>query len=120
LSIEKFFSVLKDGTWHSISELGDQLGIQTSKLIELSKLLSEHGLIEYEDKTNRIKIEPIWKLLLPEEDNPPEPKTTVATFILPPETSIDVQSTHITNLSNIELEIDLRINSTIKEMAIKI
>jgi hypothetical protein len=119
LSIEKFFTVIKDGEWHSTSELADQLGIQTSKLVELTKLLSDHGLIKYEDKTRRIKIEPIWKLLLPEEEKPSEPKTTVATFILPPETSIDVQSTRISNLSNIELEIDLRINGRIKELAIK-
>lgn len=117
LSIERFFNILKDGEWHSLDELGDQLGIQTSKLIELSKLLSEHGLLRYED--NRMKIDPIWKLLLPEEDKPSEPKTTVATFMLPPETSVDVQSTRITNLGNIEMEINLRIDSTIKEIAIK-
>jgi len=66
LSLEKFFTVIKDGAWHSINELGDQLGIQTSKLIELSKLLSEKGLITYEENAHRIRIEPAWQLLLPE------------------------------------------------------
>ena len=66
MSIEKFFTVVKDGTWHSIHELGDRLGIQTSKLIELSKLLSEKGLIKYEENAHRIRIEPAWQLLLPE------------------------------------------------------
>ena len=95
------------------------MGIQTSKLVDLSKLLSEKGLLKYEENEHRIRIEPVWKLLLPEEDDPSELKTTVATFILSPETSIDVQSTRITNLSNTELEIDLQINGTIKEIAIK-
>jgi hypothetical protein len=85
------------------------------KNAELRKKLEDHG---YRNETIDKLIE--LKLLLQEEDAPPEPKTTVATFILPPETSIDVQSTHITNLSNIELEIDLRINSKIKEIAIKV
>jgi len=61
----------------------------------------------------------MWKLLLPEEDKISEPKTTVATMILPPETSIYVQSTQITNLDNVELEINLRINSKINSIAIK-
>lgn len=120
LSIEKFFTVLKDGEWHSLNELEGQLGIHTSKLVELSKLLSNHGVLKYEDVNNRIKLEPMWKLLLPEEDELSEPKTTMATMILPPGTSIDVQSTHIANLNNVELEINLQIGSKINEIAIKI
>jgi len=120
MSIDNFFIAIKNGEWHRLDELTDQLGIQTNKLVRFSKYLSDHGLIKYEEKTNRIKIEPIWKLLLPQEEESTEPKTTVATFIIPPETSIDVQSTHISNLSNIELEVSLRINDKIKEVAIKI
>ena len=118
MSIEQFFTVIKNGAWQSIDDLSDQLGLPSSKLTELSKLLSEHGIIKYEEKTRRIKIQPLWKLLLPEEE-PTEPKTIVATFIIPPQTSIDVQSTHISNIGNIELEVSLRINDKIKEIAIK-
>lgn len=118
MSVDRFFTAIKNGVWHSIDELSDQLGVQTSKLTKLSKLLSDHGLIKYEEKNHRIKIQPIWKLLLPEEE-PNDPKTTVATFIIPPKTSIDVQSTHISNIGNIEIEVGLRINSRIKEVAIK-
>lgn len=120
MSIEKFFSVIKDGEWHRADELSNQLGVQTSKLLEFSKLLSEHGLLKYEEKTGKIKIESVWKLLLPEQDELTETKTTVATFIIPPETSIDIQSTHISNVSNVEVEVNLRIDSKIKEVAIKI
>jgi hypothetical protein len=81
---------------------------------ELREQLKNHG---YRDETIDKLIE--LKFLPPEEDVPSEPKTTLATFMLPPETSIDVQSTHITNLSNTELEIYLRLNSIIKEIAIK-
>jgi len=120
LYLEKFFTALKDGTWHSLNELSDQLGIPTDKLAEFSRFLSEHGFLKHDAKTDKIKIEPVWKLLLPEEHELPEPKTTVATFIIPPETSIDVQSTHISNLSNIEIEVSLRVNGKVKEVAIKI
>jgi len=119
MSIDSFFTVIRDGAWHSINELSNQLGIQTTKLTEFSKFLSESGLLKYEVKADRIKIEPMWKLLLPEEE-PRQPSTIVARFVIPPETSIDVQSTCISNLSGIELEISLRINNRIKEVAIKI
>ena len=120
MNIEKFFSAIKDGEWHSIDELSDQLGLPTSKLAEFSRFLSERGLLKHEEKTGKIKIESLWKLLLPEQAEPTEAKTTVATFIIPPETSINVQSTHISNMSNVELEVDLRIDNRIKEMAIRI
>lgn len=118
MPIDKFFAVIRKGAWHSIDQLSDQLALPTSKLIEFAKFLSERGMLKFEEKTQRIKIEPIWKLLLPTEEST-EPKPTIATFIIPPETSINVQSTHISNLSNIELEVNLRINDKIKEVAIK-
>jgi DNA-binding IclR family transcriptional regulator len=67
LSAEKIFDALKDGEWHDLNELTDQTQIQTNKLIEFSKFLHEQGIITYEDKTHRIKINPEWKSLLPIE-----------------------------------------------------
>ena len=119
LSIDKFFTAIKNGEWHSIDELSDQLGISTIKADKLSKFLSSRGLIKYETENRRIRIQPVWKLLLPEEP-PNEPKTVVATFIIPPKTSIDVQSTHISNISNIELEVSLRVDDKIREVAITV
>jgi hypothetical protein len=119
LSIDKFFATIKNGEWHSIDELADKLGIPTSKLEELSKFLSERGLITYQEKNRRIKIQPLWKLLLPEEQTN-DPKTIVTTFMIPPQASIDVQSTHISNISNVELAVSLRIDNKIKEVTIAV
>lgn len=118
MSIEKLFTLLKDGAWHGITELADQTGTETNKLIEYSQFLAGQGIAKYEDKTQRIKIEPEWSRLLPDLSQLSEPKTTMATFIIPPETSINVQSTSITNNSKIELEVTLRINNRIREIAI--
>jgi hypothetical protein len=120
LNIEELFDILKDSEWHDVYELADQIEIQTAKLIEFSQFLSEQGIIKYEDKTHRVKIEPEWRRLLPIESELAEPKTTVATLIIPPETSIDVQSTRISNLSKIELEVTLRISDKIREVAINV
>jgi hypothetical protein len=115
-----FFASIKDGEWHSIDVLSDSIGLQTSKLIKLSQFFSDHNLLKYDDEKQRIRIKPMWKLFLPEQGKPAEPKTTLATFIIPPETSIDVQSTHISNLSNVELEVCLRFDDKIKEVTIKV
>jgi hypothetical protein len=117
LSIDKFFAAIKNAGWHSIDELSDKLAISTSKLEELSKFLSERGLIKYEEKKRRIKIQPLWRLLLPEEQ-PNDPKATVTTFIVPPQASIDVQSTHISNISNVELAVSVRIDNKIRDVTI--
>jgi hypothetical protein len=67
LIIEKFFKTLKDGEWHDLSDLSVQIEVQTNKLTELSQFLSKHGIIIYEEKAHRIKIEPEWQNLLPDE-----------------------------------------------------
>jgi len=125
LSLDKFFSIIKDGEWHSVDELSNELGLGTSKLTKLSKFLSDHGLLKYEEEDGKIRIKPMWKLLLPDFGEPTEraraePKTILATFIIPPETSIDVQSTHISNLSDVEVEVSLRIDNKIREVTIKV
>jgi len=125
LSLDRFFSIIKDGEWHSVEELSNELGLKTSKLTKLSKYLSDHGLLKYEEEDGKIRIKPMWKLLLPEsgeltERTHAESKTILATFLIPPETSIDVQSTHISNLSGVEVEVSLRIDNKIREVTIKV
>jgi len=119
LSIDKFFAAIKTGGWQNIDELSDKLGISTSKLEELSKFLSERGLITYQEKNRKIKIQPLWRLLLPEEQSS-DPKAIAETFIIPPQASIDVQSTHISNISNVELAVSVRIDKKIREVTIAV
>jgi biotin operon repressor len=118
LSIDRFFATIRNGAWHSIDELSDKLGISTSKLKKLSKFLSERGLITYQEKNRRIKIQPLWRLLLPEEQF--DPKATATTCMIPPQASIDVQSTHISNISNVEVAVTLRIDNKIREVTIAV
>ena len=119
MSMDKLLTTIKDGKWHSIDQLAAQFGLPPEKLITLSELLSQRQFLKYEDERRRIRLEPLWKLLLPEEETP-DSERAIATVIIPPESSINVQSTHISNLSNIELEVNLRINKKrIDEIAIK-
>jgi hypothetical protein len=121
MDIENFFAILKDGEWHNIPELAKQIEIPADKLTEFSQFLSKQGIIEYEDQTQRIKIKPEWKELIPEEKEPAtEPKITVATVMIPPETTVDIQSTLIQNATKIDLELTLRINGKIQEVVINL
>jgi len=65
LHIEDLFSILKDGTWHDILEIANQIHIQPETLIEFSKFLLEKGIVKYEAETRRIQIEPEWRSLIP-------------------------------------------------------
>jgi DNA-binding IclR family transcriptional regulator len=67
LSSEEFFDTIKDGTWHKLNELADQLKVPFEKLIELSLSLNNQGIIQYQEETQRIKIKPEWKALFPDE-----------------------------------------------------
>ena len=67
LASEKLFDTIKDGAWHNLNELADQLGIPTDKLVEYARFLHKKGIAKYEENTQRIRIEPEWKTLLPDE-----------------------------------------------------
>ena len=80
MSLDHFFTLLNDESWHSSAELSKQLGIKISKVAELSKLLSSHGITQYNEKDGKVKIKHLWQLLLPIE----EASTETETFTIPP------------------------------------
>ena len=119
-SLDTFFSTIKDGTWHSIETLSTQLDLSKNRLTELCKYLADKGLIKYDEETQKIKIQSIWSLILPKEIEPKQPeKSTIANFIIPPNGNIEIQQTKISNLSNIEIELTVRLEDKITEIAIK-
>jgi hypothetical protein len=120
LDVERFFAILKDEAWHSIAELSEKTETEADKLIEYSQFLARKGIVKYDDQNQRVKIEPEWSRLLPDETELAEPRSSVANFIIPGKTSVVVQSTRISNLSNIELEVTVRINKRIREVAINL
>jgi len=67
LTSEKYFDALRNGKWHNLEDLADQLEVPIEKLIEFSISLSNQNIIEYQEKTQKIRIKPEWKILLPKE-----------------------------------------------------
>jgi hypothetical protein len=65
--IEKLFTILKDGEWHSTIELTDQIKIPIDKIDEFLKFLWKNDIISYSAKTHRIKIKPEWQNIILDE-----------------------------------------------------
>jgi DNA-binding IclR family transcriptional regulator len=59
--------MIKDGKWHSLNELAAQLEVPIAKLTKFSRSLSKQGIIEYQEETTRIKLDPEWKILFLDE-----------------------------------------------------
>ena len=119
--IDHFLNLIEDGAWHNLKELSKQSCIPKQKLKTLSKLLSETNIIEYNTEKNHVRIKQEWKQMLKStlrEQNCE--KAAVGTIMLPPKKGINVQGIHVTNLTEKELEISMRINKKLEELAIGI
>ncbi len=58
--------LIKDDSWHSISELSKALNVPQKILSEIAKLLMEHNIIEYKPETEELKLSPKWKFICEE------------------------------------------------------
>ena len=91
------------------------------KLEELLKTLSEYQLIRYDREVKAAKLNLSWKKLEVEEKTKErkEEKMALGTIIIPKEHTIIVQNTRISNLTEEELELEIKMDKKIKEIAIK-
>lgn len=109
-TLEDFLDKIKNGTWHSLTELSKTLEHPVDSLIEVSTHLSQQSLLKYQEKGKWVKINPDWKLLLSnEETEENEHKPTIGTIIIPSKTAITIQNILISNTTEKDLELLLRI-----------
>jgi hypothetical protein len=113
-----FFELINDNFWHSIDELSKLLSVSPNRLSEMAKLLSEHSLIEYRQSTEEVKANEKWNFTAEEYNEFSKEKQSIGTIIVPPEKSVKLQSTTVTNLTDIALELDIRINKELREITI--
>jgi len=103
--LEKLLASLDDNVWHNIDEIAKTLEIQQDKFQQIIKFLTETDLIQHNPATNQIKLDQNWKTLIinqketnPETQTQPE-QTAVGTIIIPPQKTLIIQCTRITNLT---------------------
>jgi len=114
-----FFDLIKDGSWHSINEFSEALNIPPNRLGEMLKLLTEHNLIEYKQDLEKVKINPKWKFICEEYNEPVKQKQAIGTIIIPSEKTVNLQGIKVTNLIDTALELNFRIDKELKEITIE-
>jgi hypothetical protein len=121
--LEKLLDLLSDNVWHSTSEIAQILQIPQDKLQQVITFLTETELIQNNPATNQIKLSQNWKTLIinqkeTNQETQTETTTAVGTIIMPPKQTLIIQCTRITNLTDNSLELEIRINKKIREIAI--
>ena len=71
MNLKLLFISLQDGEWHNIEDLANQSGAQADKLARLAQFLFKQRIIDYEEITQKIRIDAEWKGLLPIENRKP-------------------------------------------------
>jgi len=117
--LDDFLNLIKDGTWHSLTELSKELSLPTEQLAKISETLSEQGLLLYREETGWVRMNSEWSPLLSEAgEEEAEHKPTVGTVIVPSQESVTIQNVRITNVTQKEVELWIRICKKLIEIAI--
>jgi len=123
--LDSFFNIIKDGTWHSLTQLSKKLFLPTEQLAKTSEILSEQGLIEYQEEAKLVKANLQWNFILFEDDNDDdleeekaEHKPTVGTVIVPSQESVTIQNVQITNVTEKEVELWIKVCKKSTKIAI--
>jgi len=118
--LDNFFNIIKDGTWHILTQLSKKLELPTEQLTKISEILSEQGLIQYQEEAGCVKANPEWKPILSEEEEKEKlaHKPTTGTIIIPPEESVTIQNVRITNVTEKEVELWIKVCKKFTEIAI--
>jgi predicted transcriptional regulator len=58
LSLDKILLILKDGNWHAIQTLSENINIPQNKLIHVIDFLTEFDFIQLNDTQKKVKLQP--------------------------------------------------------------
>jgi len=117
--LDDFLNLIKDGAWHSLTQLSKELSLPTEQLAKISETLSEQGLIQYREEAGCVRIDPEWSPVLSEaNEEEAEHKPTVGTVIIPSQESVTIQNVRITNVTEKEVELWIRVCKKLTEIAI--
>jgi len=122
--LERLLTLLSDNVWHNVDEMAKNLDVQQEKFQQIVKFLTEADLIQHNTATSQIKLNQNWKTLVlnQKETNAGteahEETNAVGTIIIPPQKMLVIQCTRIANLTENTLELEIRVNKRIGEIAI--
>jgi hypothetical protein len=114
---------LEDGAWRTLPELAQKSGHPLEELVTYCETLATHGILEHDPATKAVRLSQELKNLITqlhaeEKAEPNWEKPGVATIIIPPEKSFQIQKVTIHNLTKQDLQFELKFDKKLKEMAI--
>ncbi len=118
-TIDRLLDLIEDGAWHNLEKLSRNSDIPKQKLVTLARMLTEASIVEYRNHEEKVRLKGEWKRMFTKNEREEKlERTAVGTIILPPKRSIEIQNIQITNLTKKELELGVRVNKKLKELAI--
>jgi hypothetical protein len=112
-----FLYLLDDGEWHSLAELAEALGWSVDRVAEVARRFSEVEVVDF-DGDGRVRLQP-WITKLPRGDWVRDGKTSVGSFIIPPEGGVTIQGVDVRNFLDVSIEVYVRvINEKLRELGI--
>ena len=115
LSTIDILSLIEEQKTVDIKQLAKELEIPVGNLKEILIDLTRYKLIEYNEKTGKIKL-PNWLTKIDEEIEELKPAT--GAIILPRYQEIRIQDIAIGNFTKNDLELKVRLKARFKEIAI--
>lgn len=121
IRLERLLSLLSDNVWHNVDEVTEIMDIPQDRLQQLIRFLADADLIQYNYATNQVRINQDWKTLYANQkiqEQGHSEEMAVGTIIIPPQKTLIIQCTRITNLTDASLELEIRIDKKLREIAI--
>jgi hypothetical protein len=115
LSTIDMLSIIEEQKTIDIKQLAKKLEIPVNNLKTILADLTKYKLVDYNEQTGEIKL-PNWLTKIDKEIEKTKPAT--GTIILPRYKEIKIQDTTIGNYTKNELELNIRLKATHKEIAI--
>lgn len=116
--LERLLNLLSDNVWHNTDQIASALEIPQDKLQQIVTFLAQSDLVEHNTATNQIKINQNWKTLLTDQKELHSENTALGTIIVPPNQTLVIQCTRITNSTDASLELEIRMDNRIREIVI--
>jgi hypothetical protein len=116
--LERLLNLLSDSVWHNTDQIASALEIPQDKLQQIVTFLAQSDLVEHNTATNQIKINQNWKTLLTDQKETQPESTALGTIIIPPNQTLVIQCTRITNSTDTSLELEIRMDNRIREIVI--
>lgn len=122
--LEKLLALLDDDQWHDFSHIMANLKIHEDELRKIITFLTKAGLVESDPTMKQVKLDQTWRIFLVKqgekdlEAQEAMERPTIGTIIIPPQKTLIIQCTRITNLTDNSLELGIRMDKRIREIAI--